>query len=69
MFILAILWYNASMDNKPMAQHKITLSLPRETWNAMVELAREHQRSFTKELIWALQEYVRRERSQRQAES
>jgi hypothetical protein len=44
------------------AWHKITLSLPRETWEAMVELAREHQRSFTKELIWALQEYVRRER-------
>ncbi len=57
------------MNNKPMAQHKITLSLPSETWKAMVELAREHQRSFTKELIWALQEYVQRERSQRQAES
>ena len=69
MFILAILWHNASMNNKPMAQHKITLSLPSETWKAMVELAREHQRSFTKELIWALQEYVQRERSQRHAES
>jgi predicted transcriptional regulator len=42
-------------------QHKITLSLPRETWEAMNELARKHQRSFTKELVWALQEYVRRE--------
>jgi hypothetical protein len=44
------------------AQHKITLSIPRETWEAVNELAREHQRSFTKELVWALQEYVRRER-------
>ncbi len=44
------------------AQHKITLSIPRETWEAMTELAREHQRSFTKELVWALQDYVRRER-------
>jgi hypothetical protein len=44
------------------AQHKITLSIPRETWNAVNELARDHQRSFTKELVWALQEYVRRER-------
>lgn len=43
------------------AQHKITLSIPRETWEAVNELAREHQRSFTKELVWALQEYVRRE--------
>src|SRR5262249_38663566 len=30
------------------AQHKITLSIPRETWEAANELAREHQRSFTK---------------------
>jgi hypothetical protein len=44
------------------AQHKITLSIPLETWGAVNELAREHQRSFTKELVWALQEYVRRER-------
>jgi hypothetical protein len=43
------------------AQHKIALSIPRETWEAMNELARKHQRSFTKELVWALQEYVRRE--------
>jgi hypothetical protein len=43
------------------AQHKITLSIPRETWEAVNELAHEHQRSFTKELVWALQEYVRRE--------
>jgi predicted transcriptional regulator len=47
------------------AQHKITLSIPRETWEAVNELAREHQRSFTKELVWALQAYVRRERRQR----
>ncbi len=44
------------------AHHKITLSLPRETWEAMNALAREHQRSFTKELVWALQDYVRREK-------
>lgn len=43
-------------------RHKITLSIPRETWEAVNELAREHQRSFTKELVWALQEYVRHER-------
>ena len=43
------------------AQHKITLSIPRKLWEAMNELARMHQRSFTKELVWALQEYVQRE--------
>jgi len=67
LFALAKLWYNTSMSDKEQ-QHKITLSLPRETWQAMVELAREHQRSFTKELIWALQEYIRRERRQRPSE-
>ena len=50
------------------AQHKITLSIPRETWEAMSKLAREHQRSFTKELVWALQEYVRREQQRRKGE-
>jgi predicted transcriptional regulator len=58
--ILETSWYNSSMKDKQ-TQHKITLSLPRETWEAMNELARKHQRSFTKELVWALQEYVRRE--------
>ena len=55
------MWYYPSMKDGQ-AQHKITLSIPRETWEAVNELAREHQRSFTKELVWALQEYVRRER-------
>ncbi len=59
--MLGIIWYYSSMKDAQ-AQHKITLSLPRETWEAMTELAREHQRSFTKELVWALQDYVRRER-------
>lgn len=58
--ILEYLWYHSSMKDKPV-QHKITLSIPRETWDAMNDLARQHQRSFTKELVWALQEYVRRE--------
>lgn len=59
------LWYISSMKDKQ-AYHKITLSIPRETWEAMNELARQHQRSFTKELVWALQAYVRREQQQQQ---
>jgi hypothetical protein len=62
--MLEWIWHNSSMRDEP-AQHKITLSIPRETWEAMNELAREHQRSFTKELVWALQEYVRRERQRK----
>jgi hypothetical protein len=64
--ILEEIWYNASMKDGQ-TQHKITLSIPRETWEAVNPLARAHQRSFTKELVWALQAYVRREH-QRQRE-
>jgi hypothetical protein len=63
-YLLAILeesWYHSGMANGK-EQHKIALSIPRETWEAVNKLAGEHQRSFTKELVWALQEYVRRER-------
>ena len=62
--ILEQVWYSSSMKDEQ-AQHKITLSIPRKTWEAVNELAREHQRSFTKELVWALQEYVRRERQRK----
>jgi hypothetical protein len=58
--MLAQLWYTSSMKGAQ-APHKITLSLPRETWEALNAFARTHQRSFTKELVWALQAYVRRE--------
>ena len=52
--ILEKVWYNSSMKDEQ-AQHNITLSIPRETWEAVHALAHEHQRSFTKELVWALQ--------------
>lgn len=42
--------------------HKITVDIPQDVWEAVRTLATEHQRSFVRELVWALQEYVRRER-------
>jgi hypothetical protein len=42
--------------------HKITVDIPQDVWESVRGLAKEHQRSFVKELIWALQEYVKRER-------
>jgi len=62
--MLEVLWYCSSMPSEK-DEHKIAVSIPRETWEAVNELAREHQRSFTKELVWALQEYVRRERQRK----
>lgn len=46
-------------EQKP---HKITVDIPQDVWEAVRDLAQEHQRSFVKELVWALQEYVKRER-------
>lgn len=57
-------WYNPIMDRelKPQKPHKITVDIPQDVWEAIHALAQEHQRSFVKELVWALQEYVKRER-------
>ena len=54
-------WYHPIMDRKQQP-HKITVDIPQDVWEAVRALASEHQRSFVKELVWALQEYVRRER-------
>ena len=61
LYMLGFVWYNPSMD-KERKPHKVTVDIPQEVWEHVRELAREHQRSFVKELVWALQEYVRRER-------
>jgi hypothetical protein len=61
--MVVIIWYNAIMNRRQKPQpHKITVDIPQDVWEAVRELAQEHQRSFVKELVWALQEYVRRER-------
>ena len=62
--MLVLLWYNTSMNTTPKA-HKITVELPHDLWESVRALADEHQRSFVKELVWALQEYVKRERRSR----
>ncbi len=59
--MMGFLWYNPSMDTEQ-PPHKVTVDIPQDVWEAVRELARAHQRSFVKELVWALQEYVRRER-------
>ena len=61
---MGIVRYNPIMntERKP---HKITVDIPQDVWEAVRALADEHQRSFVKELVWALQEYVKRERRSR----
>jgi hypothetical protein len=55
------IWYNPIMDREQ-KPHKITVDIPQGVWEAIRALAQEHHRSFVKELVWALQEYVKRER-------
>jgi hypothetical protein len=59
--MMADIWYNSTMSNEQ-KPHKITVDIPQDVWESVRKLADEHQRSFVKELVWALQEYVRRER-------
>ncbi|MGO8948510.1 MAG: hypothetical protein ACLQUY_12790 [Ktedonobacterales bacterium] len=57
------------MDNAIMGEkqnlHKITVGIPQDLWESVKELAGDHQRSFVKELVWALHEYVRLERQKK----
>ena len=64
--MLGVLWYNPIMDTEQ-PPHKVTVDIPQDVWEAVRALARAHQRSFVKELVWALQEYVRRERRRKGA--
>jgi hypothetical protein len=38
--------------------HKVTLQLPQSLIEAMKAQAQQHRRSFTGEVVWALQQYV-----------
>ena len=41
------------------------MDIPQDVWEAVRKLATAHQRSFVKELVWALQEYVKHDRYER----
>jgi len=61
--VMGILGYIPIMSTQQ-KPHKDTVDIPQDVWEAVRALADEHQRSFVKELVWALQEYVKRERRQ-----
>ena len=61
MCAMGFLWYIPIMD-KERPPHKVMVDIPQEVWEAVRALARAQQRSFVKELVWALQEYMRHER-------
>jgi hypothetical protein len=55
------IWHNAGMDTPKDQQRKITIQLPQWLIDAMKAQAEAHRRSFTGEIVWALQWYVRRQ--------
>jgi hypothetical protein len=43
-------------------KHKVTVLIPAEIVQQLKQIARQHQRSFNGELIWALQQYLRQQK-------
>jgi hypothetical protein len=58
--MLAFYRINASMDNK----QKVTILIPVEMVEQLKQEAKRHQRSFNGELVWALQEYLERQKGE-----
>jgi hypothetical protein len=61
-------WHNAGMDTASDQPHKVTMQLPQSLIAAMKALAKKHRRSFTGEVVWALQQYVSHQQQQQREE-
>ncbi len=48
------------MENTPKGETRISIRFPLDVLNAIRALAKQHERSFNGEVIWALREYVER---------
>jgi hypothetical protein len=48
------------MENAPKAERRISIRFPSDVLNAIRTLAKQHERSFNGEVIWALREYAAR---------
>jgi hypothetical protein len=49
-------------------QRKVTLQLPQAIIAAMKASAQRHRRSFTGEVVWALQQYVQRQAQEQESQ-
>ena len=47
---------------------RISIRFPQDVLVALRTLARQHERSFNGEVVWALREYVKRQQPQRDCE-
>jgi hypothetical protein len=51
------------MQKKP-TEPRTQVRFPQEVWDEMQRLAREHQRSFNGEVIWALRAYLTQQKGE-----
>lgn len=56
--------HNAGLDTTKDQQRKVTIQLPQWLVDAMKAQAEAHRRSFTGEIVWALQAYVKQQANQ-----
>jgi hypothetical protein len=55
-----ILWYNEYMENTSQGERRISIRFSLDVVAAIRALAKQHERSFNGEVLWALREYAER---------
>jgi hypothetical protein len=53
------------MEDTRKGETRISIRFPLDVLNAIRALARKHERSFNGEIIWALREYVERQKGEK----
>jgi hypothetical protein len=53
------------MDKETKNEQRISIRFPLDALEAIRKLAKQHERSFNGEVIWALREYAERHRSEK----
>jgi hypothetical protein len=52
------------MYNRGMEEKKIQVRFPTDVWEAMKQLAIQHERSFNGEVLWALRAYITQQKGE-----
>jgi hypothetical protein len=56
------------MENTPKREQSISIRFPLDVLAVIRTLAKQHERSFNGEVIWALREYAERQKSETRSE-
>ena len=52
------------MDETPKSERRISIRFPLDVLDAIRKLAKQHERSFNGEVLWALRDYAERHKSE-----